>query len=315
VGANTVTINYSGDGNNNPASASPTLTVTKVPPTITVTPSSPSITAADSLGVLIALNGPAGQAWPTGSITLTNGSYASGATTLVNGSANVTIPAGALVVGADTLTATYTGDNYYSTGSATGTVNVSTVPPSVKIDATSVTISSPGATTGNTATITITPAGGFTGSVNLTAAVTSSPSGAQNPPTVSFGSTTPVSISGPAAVTAALTVTTTPTTTSALAPLVPAHRNWYAAGEIALGLLVLFGMPARRRRNWRAWVGMLLLLSGACIGIAACGGGGGSTPTPTPVTHQGTTAGIYVVTVTATSGSLTANTTLNLTVQ
>jgi hypothetical protein len=40
----------------------------------------------------------------------------------------------------------------------------------------------PGATTGNTSTITVTPTGGFTGSVALTAALTTSPSGALAPP-------------------------------------------------------------------------------------------------------------------------------------
>jgi len=52
----------------------------------------------------------------------------------------------------------------------------------------------PGATAGNTSIVSVTPAGGFIGSVALTAAVTSSPADAQYQPTLSFGATTPVSI-------------------------------------------------------------------------------------------------------------------------
>jgi trimeric autotransporter adhesin len=88
------------------------------------------------------------------------------------------------------------------------------------------------------------------------------------------------------------------------------HRSWFPAGGTALGLLVLFGIPARRRKL-RAWLGMLLLFAGVSIGMTACSGGssGGSTP---PVTHPGTTAGTYVVTVTATSGAVSAKTTLQV---
>ncbi len=68
---------------------------------------------------------------------------------------------------------------------------------------------SPGVNTNNTSTITVTPLGGFTGSVALSCAVT--PSGA-NSPTCSVAS--PVSLTGAAAQTALLTVTTTSTTSS-----------------------------------------------------------------------------------------------------
>src|ERR1039458_6793736 len=116
---------------------------------------------------------------------------------------------GSLIVGTDTLTATYSGDPSHNTSTGSATISVTTgVNPTFRVIGTPVTIA-PGATTANTSTITVTPAGGFTGSVALTASVTSSPSGAQYPPTVSFGSTTPLSISGSTAGTATLTITTT----------------------------------------------------------------------------------------------------------
>jgi hypothetical protein len=81
-------------------------------------------------------------------------------------------------------------------------------PPSFTISGTSVTVV-PGATTSNTSTITVTPSGGFTGSVALTAAITTSPNGAQHLPIFSFGTTSPVSIVGTTTGTATLTITTT----------------------------------------------------------------------------------------------------------
>ena len=67
-----------------------------------------------------------------------------------------------------------------------------------------------GATTGNTSTITVTPLGGFTGTVGLTYSVTG-PAGAASP-TVSFAPTS-VSLTGSAALTSTLTVATTASTT------------------------------------------------------------------------------------------------------
>lgn len=69
----------------------------------------------------------------------------------------------------------------------------------------------PGATTGNTATITVTPSSSFTGTVSLNCSVTSSPSGATSPTTCSL-SPTSVSISSSAPQTSTLTATTTSST-------------------------------------------------------------------------------------------------------
>ncbi|MGO9087734.1 MAG: choice-of-anchor tandem repeat GloVer-containing protein [Terriglobales bacterium] len=185
--------------------------------------------------------------------------------------------------------------------------------PTFTVATTAVSVS-PGATSGNTSTITLTPSGGFTGSVTLTAAITSSPSGAQNLPTVSFGSTSPVSISGASAVTATLTIATTAPTTGALAyPARPGLR-WYAGGTtLVFGLCLGIGIciPARRR-SWRTRMGALVLLVILAVGLLACGSsssGGGGTGNP------GTTPGAYTVTVTGASGSTTATGTVTLTVQ
>jgi 6-phosphogluconolactonase (cycloisomerase 2 family) len=72
---------------------------------------------------------------------------------------------------------------------------------------------SPGATTGNTATITVTPANSFTGTVALTCAVSTAPSGATSPATCSL-SPTSVTISSTTAQTSTLTAATTSSTTA-----------------------------------------------------------------------------------------------------
>jgi 6-phosphogluconolactonase len=71
----------------------------------------------------------------------------------------------------------------------------------------------PGAASGNTSTITVTPASSFTGTVSLTCSVTSSPSGATSPATCAL-SPASVSISSTAAQTSTLTATTTSSTTT-----------------------------------------------------------------------------------------------------
>jgi hypothetical protein len=168
----------------------------------------------------------------------------------------------------------------------------------------------PGATTGNTSTITVTPSGGFTGSVALTATITSSPTGGQNLPTLSFGSTSPVNITGFGSGTAILTITTTAATSSALTYPKRPGAPWFAGGS-PLACLLLIVIPARRRRGW-AMLGMLALMVAlsssvlACGGSLAGGGGGGA---------GGTTAGTYTITVTGISGTLSQTGTVTLTVQ
>jgi hypothetical protein len=143
----------------------------------------------------------------------------------------------------------------------------------------------------------------------LTATLTSSPAGAQYPPTLSFGSTTPVNITGTTAGTATLTVSTTAATSAALAYSKSRGLPWYSAGGAALACLLFFGIPTRRR-SWRTLLGMVLLLVALGGGVACGGGGGGGGGTGNP----GTTAGAYTVTVKGTSGSLAQTTTLTVTV-
>jgi hypothetical protein len=101
-------------------------------PAVTVTPSTSSVTTAQALTVTVAVTGPNGDAAPTGSAALASGSFQSSPAALAGGSAAIQVPAGALAVGSDTLSATYAPDNasemlYLSaTGTSAVTVTAAT---------------------------------------------------------------------------------------------------------------------------------------------------------------------------------------------
>ena len=127
----TYTPDTSGSAVYNTAAGTAPVTVNLAVPTVTVTPGSSSIISSQSLQVTIAVSGGGGALTPTGTVTLAGGSYTSAATTLTNGSAQITIPANSLATGNVTLTASYAPDNTSSSTytSATGTASV-TVNPS-----------------------------------------------------------------------------------------------------------------------------------------------------------------------------------------
>jgi hypothetical protein len=206
----------------------------------------------------------------------------------------------------ETLEAIATASGYSQSLVASAVYTILPPPPAFTIAGTEVTVA-PGATIGNTSTITVTPVSGFTGSVALTAAITSSPAGAQDQPALSFGNTTPVDITGSANGTATLTITTTGATTCALDYPKNPGAPWYVGGSATLACLMLVGVPSRRR-SWRTMLGMLALLAALAGGVLACGGHGGSS-------NPGTTVGYYMITVTGASGSTTATGTVTLTVQ
>jgi hypothetical protein len=320
AGALQMTVNSRG-GNAFVAKLNMAATSTAVTPTVTVTPASSDITSTQSLTVAVSVSGGSGSPEPTGTVWLASGgTYSSGPTTLSGGSATIDIPAGALIAEPptypipDELIAKYVPDAassaVYNFSSGSASVTVTQATPGFTIWGTPVTVKA-GATTGNTSAVEVVPAGGgFTGSVALTAAVTSSPSGAQDLPTLSFGSTSPVSIGGTFGGTATLTVSTTAPGVCSRLYQTPGGIFWYMWGGAALVCVLLLGMQARRRRC-RLALAMVALLATLVGGLASCGGGPSSTCTPTP----GTTPGLYTVTVTGTSGSTTATGSVGLTVQ
>jgi subtilase family serine protease len=154
-----------------------------------------------------------------------------------------------------------------------------------------------------TSTITITVLNGFTGTVNLTC----SPSSATAQITCSLNPTSLDMSTG----------TTNGTKTATLSMVtvadlqMPSHwqrrGTWFGATGGLFAAVLLGGVSSRRR-----WLGLLgfFVVVVVLVGVA-CGGGGGSSVKKT----QGTPAGSYTVTVTATSGSTTHTTNVSLTVQ
>jgi trimeric autotransporter adhesin len=199
-----------------------------------------------------------------------------------------------------------------SAGSLSATTSFTVVVPAAPgftLSSTAVTIASLGPK--GTSTITITPTGGFTGSVALSCAVSGGPMGAADAPTCSV--TAPPAATGSASVTATLTVSTT--AASAPAYSQPVARAKHPPPGVAIGVSVVamasllwFGFPIRRRRRVTQ-LGLLLIatLIGGAIG---CGGGMAAAPPSNP----GTTPGAYTVTVTGSSGAITATTAVTVTV-
>jgi len=287
-GADPLNVAYSGDATYSTQNGSAIVTVTSVSvltPTVTVTPASTTVDSNASLSVAAKVTG-AGVT-PTGTVTLTSGSYTSAAGTLSGGSFTFTIPAGSLANGSDTLTVSYSGDGNYASGTGTASVTVNVSAFTLAASAAAA-ISSPGGT--SSSTITVTSTNGYTGTVTLGCILTNYTAGDIDLPTCTIPS---------AAVAAGGTATASVTTTSASAELAypkmdGRRRGWAGAGGGAvLALLLFLGIPARRR-SWRTMVGMVVLM--VMLGsLAGCGGGGGSTTTPT-----GTTPDTYTFTVTGT---------------
>jgi trimeric autotransporter adhesin len=207
------------------------------------------------------------------------------------------------------------------TNTAIVAVTVNTSVPSFALSNTTVSIATPGAS--GTSTITITPSGGFAGSVALSCTVTG-PAAAIDPPTCSVAA--PPAITGTTAVTATLTVNTTAASSSSNATGYTAtafrnQRNRMLAlgGGSSLAAFLFFGLPLGRRRT-KTLLSLLLLGAFGAI-VTGCGGGQkAANPVTTPANpvatpaNPGTTVGSYMVTVTGSSGALTASTTVAVTV-
>ena len=233
---------------------------------------------------------------PTGTVTFTAGGTSLGSAPVMNGVAKLTTEFAA--AGTYTITSNYAGDANNSAALSNGvTVTVTApIPPDFTITSNQQSTSlMPGQSA--TFTLSITPSGGYAGTVKFSCG--SLPSEV----TCTF---TPSSVT-PANGTAA-TTTLSIATTAAVASATPVqpNRSPWTPGVISLaGLLgLVWSKRARTRISvWASGAGYMMLLAavlliaGGCSGSSSSGNGSGPSNPGTP--NLGTPAGSYSIVVTA----------------
>jgi trimeric autotransporter adhesin len=157
-------------------------------------------------------------------------------------------------------------------------------------------------------TITVTPRGGFIGSVALTCTVIG-PAMAAFPPTCAIAAPTTISVT--AETTATLVVNTTPASTAAVNN--PLQQFFVAAASVTMAALLLPVLPLRCR--WQTLLSLLVLA--LIVGAAGCGAINSQVIAPSNpgATNRGTTTGDYIVAVTGANGAITATTAVGVTVK
>jgi len=177
---------------------------------------------------------------------------------------------------------------------------------SISSASTGITISSVGGS--GTAAIQLSSINGFAGTVNLACSVTYLGQGTPtNPPTCSLSpAQAQVSSSSP------LSSTLTIATTSATAHV----EHGLSGAKWTLASVFLFGLLIRRRSRKGIFFALCLsaLWSILLTGPLGCGGSSGGSSSGNS-TNAGTTTGSYQVIATATSGTVTASTTIPISVQ
>jgi hypothetical protein len=306
-----------------PASGSSSLFSTST--TLSAATPFPAVGAADAVTITVT-SLVANPVAPSGSVSLSVDGGAPSALPLTSGVASYSFSSP--TAGAHVIAATYTGDTLFAASTGTLTLNVGGTAPAASFRLTAAPVSVATGASG-AGVITLSPANGYTGTVNL----------ALSPTTLTNGCvliTSSATISGATSVASAnYTVYTSPSscTTAVVAAHAPGQRVLMFAthsgatphqprspwqrmplpATLAAALL-LFGFR-RRSRLLRASLALGLLLALAATGIGLTGCGGGSTSTnPTTLT---TPAGNYTFTITGTdskSSSLTSSTTVTVTV-
>jgi hypothetical protein len=285
AGTHNVDASYAGDSHYGPITSS-TIPLMPVLPPLVATPAAGTYTSEQTLTITESIPGSTIYYELAGPVS-TNG--------YVQYSGPVSLPYG----GVETLQAYATETGYEQSNYllAQFTLNYPASIAPGPGGTTSLTVT-PGATTGNTGTISVTGTNGFSGVVNLTCSVTTKLTGVSDMPTCSLNPTS-VTISGTASRTSTLTVNTT---AASSAESQKRSFFWPSASGSTFAFVLLFVWP-RKRKDWVTLVGLLLLI--IITGPIACGGGSSGSG-GAGSGNSGTTAGAYTITVTGTSGSLSA---------
>jgi Bacterial Ig-like domain (group 3)/FG-GAP-like repeat len=296
AGTHTLTAHYSGDSAY-AAAVSPEVVVTVAPAvtTMTVTSSANPSYAGQSVTFTAAIAGLAPGAG--GTVTFSNGSTMLGTATVSNGSAGYAATLSS--AGNQIITAEYGGDA--NDAASSGTVNQAVEAP-VTVGGGSGGSTALTVTSGQSVTTLVSVAGtaGFSGTVSFSctglpanAACTFSPAS--------------VAVSGTAAATTTLTVSTAAATTASTRDGAPLRAmTVVACGLPLLGLLTLLSVA--RGRRMLLCLGFVLFAS--MMSLTGCGGGQSAQSSGTK-----TAPGSYSFNVVATSGAASSTATYKLTVQ
>ena len=300
VGPVTVSVNGTSGALNTSTSVALTVTppagfaLSALPTAVTVTQGS----TATSTVFVIDVGGFAGAVALSAS-GLPTGVTASFTTGTLPGTQVLTLTASSTATPVGPVLVTISGVSGLYSGITTLAVTV-TAPPTFTFSGSALTVTR-GSATGNTITVTVTPQNGFTGTISLGCAV--------EPQVVSDSAT--CSLSPTSLIFAGNTPQTATLTIYTVAPVTALNRGnrifWPSAGGTVLAALFFFWVP-RRRRAWLAMFGLLTLFIAA--GSTGCiSGNAVSTSNP------GTPTGTYYVTLTGTSGNVTATSQIEITIQ
>ncbi|MGO9273295.1 MAG: choice-of-anchor D domain-containing protein [Terriglobia bacterium] len=281
-GTHNFAASYAGDNSYKASTASRKITITPGSTRTTLSASEQDGTNYQVLATILTTSSGVG---PTGTVQFFNGGRAIGAPITVygnSGSTSSSAQGGAggnltLPIGTVNLTAQYSGDSNYA-GSASAVTMVKVTDFSLSVAPSTINISAAGQS--GTATLTLTPLGGFTGTVQVNCGdwdLSDGISCSASPQSLNVPGTSPV--------TATLTITTvgaaaltnpSPQRRTPPSFRLPARWRWHWAGLLALVALSL----AISRRRPAGWVlASTLLVVAAWV---ACGGGGGGGYTPPP---------------------------------
>jgi hypothetical protein len=296
-GAHSITAVYGGDANfAGSTSQVLTQTVNKMVSSTSIASSiNPSISGS---GVTFTAIVTSAAGAPTGALTFQDGTSALGTATLSGGRATITTSA--LGGGVHSISAVYGGDaNFAGSTSPALAQTVADFSLSASPNKTTITAGST-----STYTITITPEGGFSQPISFHC------SGAP----ISVTCTTPASVSPTGGLYAPFSVTVAMSASSQVLPVAPFHHpasgpretlEWLLA-VIACGILTVAASMRSRGLQLSTVVTLVLLV---CAGCASSGIGNNSSPNPANA------PGTYTLTLAGTSGSLSHNATVTLTVK
>lgn len=255
-GQHVITAVYSGDGNYDGQTATTTLYV-QVASSTTLVESAPNVFLSNPAVFTATANG-ATDVVPSGTMIFYDGSAFLAAVPMSNGSAVLSTTS--LAFGPHTITASYSGDNYYGP-SASSAVVENVMDYQLTITKSSDTI--PHSTTA-TFTFTITPLGGTAMPTDISLSI----AGMRALSVMTMSPSVITAGAGATQVSVTIKTFVAPTQVSA-SLLTPALRS--SAGGVALALLVLPFLGKRRRLSRL----LLVVLAGAALsaGVSGCGTG------------------------------------------